>query len=158
MKKILIQDLAPGLVKGVEVALYEAGQAEQNGYFEWKATPLLADFQTGQVSGGTLRSWRHEPLFNMAENHVDDEVFFFTEGTALMLFVDYCDGVPDMDTCQIVRILPGTQICIKAGKGHFVPVAEDDIPVNIIVMSPKVPAPKVNLPEQVLGVKDTENI
>ncbi len=152
MKTIAIQDLTDGLVKGVHVTLPKDATPEPNAYFEWTGMPQTATLNTNVITGGTIRAWRHQPLFTKVENHIDAEVFFFVSGTAIMLFVDYLDGVPQLDSAQMVRIYPGTQIVIDAGKGHFVPVAQDDVPVLAVVASPAMPAPITELPEPVLGV------
>jgi quercetin dioxygenase-like cupin family protein len=75
-------------------------------------------------------------------------MFYFVSGVALMLFVDIKDGQVDLDTAQIVRVQPGTQLVIEAGKGHFVAVAESEAPVEMIVVSPK-----MGLAEAVEGVE-----
>ncbi|MFB3895286.1 MAG: hypothetical protein ACE14V_03185 [bacterium] len=151
MKKLKIQNLKPGLVKGVEVMLPQK-EAYRETYFEWKETTLIAKFATHNVSGGTLQAWHHQPLFKEAENHIDAEMFYFISGTALMMFIDYKKGIPDLKTAQVVRILPGTKIIIAQGKGHFVPVAEGDVPVSVVVVAPKMDAPRAALSEPILGI------
>ena len=147
LKQIEIKDLKPGAVKGVEVQMPGEAQAYKERFFEWSASSLTSKFKASEISGGILKAWHHVPAFDEIETHVDAEMFFFTSGTALMLFVDLIHGVPDMDTAQIMRIQPGTQIIISAGKGHFVSVAEGDEPVSIVVISPKMDAPRTKLPE-----------
>jgi oxalate decarboxylase/phosphoglucose isomerase-like protein (cupin superfamily) len=151
MKKVKIQNLKPELVKGVEVVLPQ-NNAYRETYFEWKETALTAEFATHNVSGGTLQAWYHQPLFKEAENHIDAEMFYFISGTALMMFIDYKKGKPDLKTAQVVRILPGTKIIIAKGKGHFVPVAEGNDPVSVVVVAPKMDAPRVALSEPILGI------
>lgn len=151
MKEIHIEDLAPGLVKGIEVSL-PGNHAYKEAYFEWTAAPLVTTFKTRDVSGGTLKSWKSVPLFSQIETHVDAEMFYFLSGTALMLFADVKSGQPDMKSVQIVRIRAGTLIIIPEGKAHFVPVAEDDTPVSVVVVAPKMDAPRMPLLEDVLGV------
>jgi hypothetical protein len=70
-----------------------------------------------------------------------------------MLFVDVKDGQADLDTAQIVRVRPGTQLVLTAGKGHFIAVAESEEPVKMIVVSPKMDAPRIGLAEVVEGDK-----
>jgi hypothetical protein len=152
MKKIVIQDLTPGLVKGVAVQLPPVRPAYRETYFEWTPSSLTAQFKSMEVSGGVLRAWRHTPVFQEIETHVDAEMFYFVSGVALMLFVDVKDGQVDSDTAQIVRVRPGTQLVIAAGKGHFVAVAESEVPVEMIVVSPQMDAPRIQLPEAVEGV------
>ena len=98
-----------------------------------------------------LKVWHHVPSFKEVESHTSAEFFYFVSGVALLPFVDLKDGVADMKTLQIVRIQPGTQLIISAGKGHFVPVAEGAEPVQIVVVSPKVDAPRVSLADEVIG-------
>lgn len=152
MKKIKIQDLVLGLVNGIEVNIPTGSEAYKETYFEWSANPLVARMASNEISGGTLRAWHHLPVFKEVETHVEAEMFYFVSGIALMLFADIRNGQPDMGTVQIVRVQPGTQIVIPAGKAHFVPVAESTEPVNIIVVSPKVDAPRLSLEISVQGV------
>jgi oxalate decarboxylase/phosphoglucose isomerase-like protein (cupin superfamily) len=152
MQQIQIQDLRPGLVAGVTVLMPAKTPGYQETYFTWTASPLVAQFKTNEVTGGILEAWRHTPVFSEVESHCDNEMFYFRSGVALMLFVDLKDGQADLDTAQMVRIQPGTQIVITAGKAHFVPVAEGSEPVVIVVVSPKMDAPRVALAEAVEGV------
>lgn len=152
MKHVTIQNLQPGMIKGVTVALPQDFQPNQDHYFEWSAAPLTAQFQQGAVTGGVLKAWRHEPVFTQAETHVDNEMFYFLSGTALMLFVDYKNGTPDVETAQIVRIPAGTQLIIEKGKGHYVAVAQDDETVRAVVVAPPMEAIKAELAEPVRGV------
>jgi oxalate decarboxylase/phosphoglucose isomerase-like protein (cupin superfamily) len=152
MKKIVIQNLTPGLVKGVEVQLPSDKVGYRETYFEWTPSSLTAKFKKPEVSGGILRAWHHAPVFREIETHVDAEMFYFLSGVALMLFVDVEAGQPNMETAQIVRIQPGTQLVIEAGKGHFIAVAESEEPVCMIVVSPPMDAPRIALPEAVQGI------
>ena len=152
MKEIRIEDLAPGLVPGVSVAL-PGDEAYKEAYFEWSAAPLVTTFKTRDVSGGTLKSWKSVPLFSQIETHVDAEMFYFLSGTAIMIFADVRGGQPDMKSVKVVRILAGTRIIIPEGKAHFVPVAEGDTPVSIVVVAPKMDAPRIPFTEPVLGVQ-----
>ena len=152
MKKVKIQDLKLGVVNGININIPLGSDVYKETYFEWAANPLIARMLSNDISGGLLRSWHQVPIFNEVEYHVEAEMFYFISGIALMLFADLKNGKPDMKTVQIVRIQPGTQIVIPAGKAHFVPVAENTEPVNIIVVSPKVDAPRVSLETQVQGV------
>jgi hypothetical protein len=152
VKQAEIKDLEPGLVKGIEVQMPDAVQVYKERFFEWSASSLTSIFKINEISGGVLNAWHHVPVFDEVETHVDAEMFYFISGTALMLFIDMADGIPDMDTAQIVRIHAGTQIIISAGKGHFVAVAEGDEHVGIIVVSPKMEAPRTRLPIVVEGI------
>jgi hypothetical protein len=152
MKSIKITELEPDLVKGVEVLMPYQAVAYQETYFEWTASSLIAKFKKSEVSGGILQAWHHTPVFNEVETHCDSEMFYFQSGVALMLFCDVKNGQPDLQTAQIVRIQPGTQIIISAGKAHFVPVAAGGELVLAIVVSPKMDAPRMSLAEPVAGV------
>jgi hypothetical protein len=153
MKQILIEDLKPELVSGIAIGLPGSAATAREGYFEWTASSLTAEFKTGRVSGGILKAWKHEPIFDEVETHIDAETFYFLRGSALMLFADVSGGRPDMDSVQIVRIRPGTQLVIQAGKAHFPAVAEGDEPVEAVVVSPRMEAPRMRLTESVLGVQ-----
>jgi len=151
MKKIQIQDLKPGLVTGVEVQLPSKTDTYKETYFEWTATQLISKFNSNEISGGVLKAWHHVPVFTEIETHVDTEMFYYISGVALMIFVDVIDGKADIATAQIVRIQPDTQITVQAGKGHFVAVAEGSEPIYAVVVSPKMDAPRLALPEAVEG-------
>lgn len=148
--KVKIQDLKDVSIKGVNVAFTETCEAYKEDFFEWTAFPIVTSFKTDKIMSGLLQGWHHTPNFSVIEYHEDAEQFFFTEGTALMLFIDIVDGAPAMDTAQIVRIPAGTQLDIAAGKGHFVAVAEG-CTFKAIVVSPVQDAPRMDLPEMVCG-------
>jgi mannose-6-phosphate isomerase-like protein (cupin superfamily) len=151
MKEVDIQDLKPGLVSGIDVQLPCAADTYKERYFEWTATSVIAKMKTNEISGGVLRAWHHVPFFYEIETHIDAEMFYFISGVALMLFIDLKNGKPDTETAQIVRIRPGTQLSVPAGKGHFVPVAEESEPICVIVVAPKMDAPRIPLSEPVKG-------
>lgn len=146
---IKIENLGTDTVHGVAVQLPNSVQAEKGDYFEWTPSSLTANYKESQICGGTLKSWHHKLEFDRAETHEDQETFLFVSGVALMLFIDIQNSSALMDTAQIVRIQPGTKIVIDAGKGHFVPVAEGDEPLCVVVESPKMSAPKVSFPDVV---------
>ena len=152
MKKVKIIDLKPGIVNGIDIQLPASQPGHRETYFEWTAFALAAGIKSTQVSGGVLKAWHHVPVFKEIETHIDTEMFYFVSGTALMLFMDIKDGKPDMETSQVVRIQPGTQLVIPAGKGHFVAVAEDTEPVLSIVIAPRMDAPRISLSEPVEGI------
>lgn len=148
---IKITDIKDTKLENVEVYL-NSDAPYQETFFEWAASPLTAKFNSSEISGGVLTCWHHTYTFNEVEYHVDKEMFYFTQGTAIMLFVDQKAGAVDMSTAQMVRIPAGTQIIIGAGKAHFVSIAEDNTPLNIVVVSPKMDAPRYTLPETVTGI------
>jgi mannose-6-phosphate isomerase-like protein (cupin superfamily) len=153
MKNIKITDLQSGAVPGVEVLLPGGATPYQETYFEWTASSLIAKFKKSEISGGILQAWHHVPAFTEVETHCDNEMFYFLSGVALMLFCDVKNNQPDLKTAQIIRIQPGTQIIISAGKAHFVPVAEGTEPVLAIVVSPQMAAPRMSLLEAVEGIE-----
>ena len=148
--KVKIQDLKDVAIKGVNVAFTEICETYKEDFFEWTAFPVVTQFKTDKIMSGVLQGWHHTPNFSVIEYHEDAEQFFFTEGTALMLFIDIVDGKPAMDTAQIVRIPAGTQLDIAAGKGHFVAVAEG-CTFKDIVVSHVQEAPSMDLAEKVCG-------
>ncbi|WP_434579186.1 hypothetical protein [Thermoanaerobacterium thermosaccharolyticum] len=146
MIRVPIQDLESDIIKDVEVFLpSDKLNVYEESYFSWAASPLIAKINSNNISGGILKAWHHVPVFNEIETHAEPEMFYFISGIALMLFIDLVDEIPNLDTAQIVRIRPGTQLIISKGKGHFIPVAESEEPVHIIVVSPRVDAPKIQL-------------
>ena len=147
---IKIQDLKKGTIRGVCVQEPDAVKPHCENYFEWNESTLTADFQSIEISGGLLYSWHHTPNFSQIEYHDDCEMFYFISGAAIMLFIDIEHGEPVMSSAQIVRIKAGTQIIIDKMKGHFVPVSETDEPVKIVVVSPKMPAHRIILPEEIV--------
>ena len=152
MKRISIQDLIPGLVNGLEVQMPGEVDPYKDTFFEWVATSLITKFKTSKISGGMLKAWHHVPIFREIETHVDAEMFYFLSGAAIMLFIDVYEGQPVLDSAQIVRIQPGTQIIIPEGKGHFVAVAEGDEPVEMVVVAPKMEAPRITLATPIEGI------
>jgi mannose-6-phosphate isomerase-like protein (cupin superfamily) len=150
--KIPILDLEPGLVSGISVQMPDAVTPYRDTYFEWNGSSLISKFRAAEISGGILKTWHHVPVFKEIETHIDAEMFYFISGVAIMLFMDVESDQPTPDSAQIVRIQPGTQIIIPEGKGHFVPVAEGDEPVEMIVVAPKMDAPRIALSTPVEGV------
>ncbi len=150
--KIPILDLEPGLVNGIDVQMPDAVTPYRDTHFEWYGSELESKFHTTEISGGILKTWHHVPVFKEIETHVDAEMFYFLSGVAIMLFMDVESDQPTVDSVQIVRIKPGTQIIIPAGKGHFVAVAETDEPVEMVVVAPKMEAPRIVLPRPVEGI------
>lgn len=148
--QVKIQDLKDVTISGVNVAFTDTCEAYKEDFFEWTAFPVVTGFKTGNIMSGLLQGWHHTPNFDKIEYHADAEQFYFTEGTALMLFIDIKDGKPAMDTAQIVRIPAGTQLDIAAGKGHFVAVAEG-CTFKAVVISPVQDAPRMDLPEMICG-------
>ena len=147
--QVKITDIANTKVEGIAVHLSKDDVLCEESYFVWKESPLTAKFKSNEVSGGVIEAWHHKLEFAEAEYHVDQEMFYFISGTAIMLFVDIKNGIADQESVQIVRIPAGTQLIIEKGKGHFVAIAEGNEPVKIVVISPKMEAPRVILKEVV---------
>lgn len=149
--RILVEDLKPGLVSGIRVQLPKESSISDDSYFIWSESSLTASFQTKDISGGVLCSVRKEIKFQEMEYHQDDEMFYFTSGIGIMAFCDIQNGKVISESIQLVRIRQGTQIIIEKGKGHFVPVAESEKMLKIIVVSPKMEALKVMTDEVIEG-------
>lgn len=151
MMEIVITDIKDTEIDGVTVLREETEPYREN-YFEWAASPLIAGFQSSQISGGILSCQTAKPQFQEFEYHKDKEFFYFVQGTALMPFANFdSEGKVDEASLQIVRIPKGTQLIIDAGKLHFVPVAEGPDSVRIVVVSPKMDSPRVCASESVNG-------
>lgn len=149
---VKITNMKDTKINGVAVYVPENASPYKETFFEWAESPLTASFKTSDISGGVITSWHHDYSFGVVEYHVDQEMFYFTKGTAIMLFADLKDGSVDMASVQMVRIIAGTQLIIDAGKAHFVAIADTDEPMNAIVVAPKMDAPRVALPEIIHGV------
>lgn len=149
---IKITNIKDTKISGVTV-LTDKPEAYNEKYFEWVASPLIAEFDSKAVSGGILNCKRAEPVFEDLEYHAGKEMFYFVKGTAIMPFTDKTsDGEADLSAMQIVEIPEGTQLIIDAGKLHIPPVARDE-DVQIVVVSPKMDAPRVTLKERVNGIR-----
>ena len=152
MMEIAITDIRDTEIEGVTI-LREETEPYRESYFQWAASPLIASFQSSQISGGALSCQAAIPGFRELEYHKDKEFFYFVQGTALMPFANFdSEGKVDEASIQIVRIPQGTQLIIDAGKLHFVPVAEGPEPVKIVVVSPKMDSPRVSVSESVNGI------
>lgn len=147
--QINITNIESTRIHGVQVHLDKNDVLSEERYFVWKESPLTAHFQSKEVSGGVIDSWHHSLTFTEVEYHDDQEMFYFMAGTAIMLFADIIEGQVDMESIQAVRIPQGTQLIIEKGKAHFVAIAEDNIPVKMVVVAPKMDAPRVSLKEEV---------
>ena len=150
--KIIIQDIKPDLVRGVQVHMPGSSEEYEEKYFNWSKSTLSAKFDTSEITGGILTSWHYKPVFEEIETHIDNEVFYFIDGEAIMMFADITGGEPDMRSTQVVRIKKGTHIVVSAGKGHFVPVSSGDAVLKMVVFSPMMEAPRIKLPESVEAV------
>lgn len=121
-----IENIEDVQIKGVRVAAPGTGNLLRRGNFEWTSFPLETELKTNKVISGLLQGWHHEIAFDTVEYHEDTENFYFMEGVSLMLFCDRNGDVPDMSTLHLVRIQPGTQVEVVAGKCHYVPIPETD--------------------------------
>lgn len=151
--KVQITDLKDTLIRGVRYKTEDTYKKDiyKETFFEWQPMPLVSDFSTEKITAGILKGWHHVPEFHVIEYHEDKELFYYVSGTALMLFVDIQDGKPVMDTAQIVRVPAGCELEVEKGKGHFVAVAESDC-FTAVVIGPVQGAPRIELPEPVIGV------
>lgn len=114
------------LVKGVRFASVTEGTLLEKEHFQWTSFPLETSLKTNQVISGLLQGWHQKVLFHTVEYHEDTENFFFLEGECIMPFCDRDGDLPDMTTLQLVRIRPGTQVEVSAGKCHYVPIPLTD--------------------------------
>lgn len=149
--KIKITDIAETAIEGVTV-YHNTETPYAEDYFEWAHSPLTAPFSASDISGGILTCWHHTFTFHELEYHEDQEMFYFMQGTAVMVFADQEQGTVVPDSIQMVKIPAGTQLIIQKGKAHFVPAALDSTPVKIVVVSPNMEAPRLSLKEPVTGV------
>ncbi|NLI54054.1 MAG: hypothetical protein GX417_06965 [Clostridiales bacterium] len=124
--KLKIVNIEEADLKDVRVALPNTGSVLRRGNFEWTAFPVETVFKTNRLISGLLEGWHRMIEFDTVEYHDDAENFLFFEGVSLMLF---CDREGDRllpESMQLVRIMPGTQVEVKAGKCHYVPIPETD--------------------------------
>ncbi len=147
---VFIKELKDIKIDGVKISHLEVCDTYKEDFFEWTALPLVSEFKNSNIMAGVLQGWHHTPDFSQIEYHEDKELFYFYEGTALMLFIDIENGKPVMETAQIVRIPAGTELEINQGKGHFVAVAEND-KFSAMVISPAQDAPRLPLFEKIHG-------
>ena len=151
--EIYIQKLEDTKINGVTCCFKKDVTPYTESYFDWKAYPMISNMKETHLRIGLLTSWHHKPEFDQIEYHDGQELFFFTEGPCLMLFCDIRDGAPIMESAQLVRIEAGTELLVDAGKGHFVPVGVDDTDrFRAVVVSPPQEAPRIMLPEIIIGV------
>ena len=80
-QEIAVTDIKDTKIEGVTVLIEETEPYREN-YFEWAASPLIASFQSSQISGGILSCQTAEPQFQEFEYHKDKEFFYFVQGTA----------------------------------------------------------------------------
>ncbi len=135
-------------VKGVRFAKGKEGALLAREHFEWTSFPLETALKTNRVVSGLLQGWHRTVEFDTVEYHVDTENFYFLEGECIMPFCDQKNGVPDMDTLQLVRIPAGTQVEVAAGKCHYVPIPLTDT-FKAYVFTPLQDSVLLPLPESV---------
>lgn len=148
---INIQNLSEMKITGVNYCLEKECKPYKETYFDWVAYPMVNDMKTSEVVCGLLTAWHHVPEFTQVEFHEGEETFFFVEGECIMIFCDLENGKPVMESIQIARIQPGTELHVEAGKAHFVPIPVGDR-LRAIVVAPNQEAPRVLLPELVRGL------
>ena len=150
--EVKVEDIQEVEISGVKVKYEKEVDVYKDSYFEWTGLPIVTEFQKKEIMAGILQGWHHVPMFEVVEYHEDRELFYFSEGTALMLFVDIENNKPIIGTSKIVRIPKGTEMEIEKGKGHSIAVAEGDC-FKAIVVSPKQDAKIVNLDERIEGLQ-----
>lgn len=149
--KVKIQNIRDMQISGVHCCFREECEPYLENYFDWTAYPMIADMEETQLCAGFLRAWRHTPIFRQVETHIGKELFYFVEGSCIMLFCDVKDGCAVMESAQLARIDAGTELLVDAGKAHFVPVGVTDS-FTAVVVSPKQDAPRIDLPEEIIGI------
>lgn len=149
--KVKIEELKPGVVNGVKVQLPNVVTPFDCGYFKWYPSTITGDFKTTEISGGVLETVKKEIEYSQVEYHVDGEIFYFISGECVMLFCDLENGDVVDDSIQLVRISPGTQIEISAGKGHYAPIPINEEKTKVIIACPKLESPLVCLHEKVVA-------
>ena len=107
-------------------------------------------WRTNKVISGILQGWHRTVEFDTLEYHDDTENFYFTEGTCIMPFGTRVGDSVDPDSLQLVRIRPGTQVEVKAGKLHYVPIPLGDT-FRAYVFTPLQESKFVQLPELLIG-------
>ena len=148
--KIKIQNLKDMQISGVKYCMKEECEPYRETYFDWTAYPMITDMGTRNLVAGFLRAWHHQPRFTQVETHEGMELFYFVEGSCIMLFCDVKDGKAVMESAQLARIDAGTELTIEPGKAHFVPVGITDS-FTAVVVSPRQEAPRIDLPEEIIG-------
>lgn len=148
---VKIQNLSEVKIKGVSYCMERMCEPYKETYFNWVAYPMVNELGTSEIVCGHLTAWHHALEFDQVEIHKGREVFFFTEGECVMIFCDLEEGEPVMESIQIVRIQPGTEICVEAGKAHFVPIPVGDR-LQAVVTAPEQDAPRIPFPEIVRAV------
>lgn len=113
-------------VKGVRFASVTEGTLLEKEHFQWTSFPLETSLKTNHVISGLLQGWHQKVRFHTVEYYRDTENFFFLEGECIMPFCDRDGDIPDMETLQLIRIQPGTQVEVSAGKCHYVPIPLGD--------------------------------
>ena len=147
---VLIRRIEETTIPGVRVTAPGTAEPYNERYFRWTAFPIASTFKSSEIVCGMLEGWHHTPTFSEIEFHDDKELFYFTDGPAIMLFCQIRDGRPEADTCTLVRLEAGTELEIQAGVGHFIAVAEGEH-FGALVISPRQAAPRIQLPEEVRG-------
>ena len=124
--KVHVINAEDAKISGVRFAFPGEENLLCSGHFEWRSFPLETMLRTNKVISGILQGWHRTVEFDTLEYHDDTENFYFTEGTCIMPFGTRVGDSVDPDSLQLVRIRPGTQVEVKAGKLHYVPIPLGD--------------------------------
>lgn len=151
-RKYPIVEIEDCCLAGITFARNELDQLYQETYFNWQPMALCGQFADGNVSGGYIETHYHLPVYHEMEYHIDTEIFYFVSGDVIMPFCALKDGEPDMETICFVHIPEKTQLIIAKGTAHFVPVAVGCLNAKLVVIAPKMDAPRVALPYPIQGV------
>ena len=149
--KLEIQEISDVQMEGVRVALPGTEGVLRKNHFEWISFALETKETTDRIISGLLEGWHHEVKFTEVEYHINPENFYFYEGTCLMLFADKTEEDEIIEgSLKLVRIHPGTQVEVAAGKCHYVPIPETDT-FKAFVFTPIHESLMIDLPEEVTG-------
>ena len=148
--KVQVINAEDAKISGVRFAFPGEENLLCSGHFEWRSFPLETMLRTNKVISGILQGWHRTVEFDTLEYHDDTENFYFTEGTCIMPFGTRVGDSVDPDSLQLVRIRLGTQVEVKEGKLHYVPIPLGDT-FRAYVFTPLQESKFVQLPELLIG-------
>lgn len=138
-------------ISDVRFAFPKSENVLRRGNFEWSSFPLESLLRTNKVISGILKGWHRTVEFDTVEYHMDTENFYFAEGVCIMPFANRIGDAVDIGSLQLVRIQPGTQVEVKAGKCHYVPIPEGDT-FRAFVFTPRQDSILLSLDDTVRGI------
>lgn len=148
--KLQVINAEDAKISGVRFAFPGQEALLCSGHFEWRSFPLETMLRTNKVISGILQGWHRTVEFDTMEYHDDTENFYFAEGTCIMPFGSRMGDSIDLASLQLVQIRPGTQVEVKAGKLHYVPIPLGDT-FRACVFTPLQESKLLRLPEPLTG-------